>query len=120
MLLTEYVRQSIRRLVAKPYLNPPGDVPAFFLDPALEQSIESAVEHGEHASHLNLPPQRIRDLMDRISRAVGSPDGPVAVITGSGSRYFLRQVVESAVPNLVVLSHNEIPVRGEGDFARNH
>jgi flagellar biosynthesis protein FlhA len=109
ILLTEYVRQSIRRMVVKPYLNPSGDVPAFFLDPALEQSIESAVEHGEHASHLNLPPQRIRDLIDRISRTIGSPDGPVVVIVGSGSRYFLRQIVESSIPNLVVLSHNEIP-----------
>jgi flagellar biosynthesis protein FlhA len=30
-------------------------------------------------------------------------------ITSSGARYFLRQIVEPSAPNLVVLSHSEIP-----------
>ena len=57
MLLTEYVRQAIRRTVVKPYLNRSGELPAYFLDPAIEQAVESAVEHGEQNSHLNLAPQ---------------------------------------------------------------
>jgi len=32
-----------------------------------------------------------------------------AIVTSSGTRYFLRQVAESSLPNLTVLSHNEIP-----------
>jgi len=40
-LLTEYVRQAIRRTVVRPYLNMTGDLPAYFLDPAIEQAIES-------------------------------------------------------------------------------
>jgi len=31
------------------------------------------------------------------------------VITSAGSRYFLRQIVESSMPSLTVLSHNELP-----------
>ena len=38
VLLTEYVRQAIRRAVVKPYLNRAGDLPAWFLDPAIEQA----------------------------------------------------------------------------------
>ncbi len=109
VLLTEYVRQSIRRMVAKPYLNPAGDLPAYLLDPSLEQAVESAVEHGENSSHLNLAPQRIRDILDRIGRAVGSPETPVALLASSQARYFLRQIVEASLGNLFVLSHNEIP-----------
>jgi flagellar biosynthesis component FlhA len=30
-------------------------------------------------------------------------------MTSSASRFFLRQVVEGTLPNLAVLSHNEIP-----------
>ena len=37
VLLTEYVRQAIRRTVVKPYLNINGDLPACFVDPQLEQ-----------------------------------------------------------------------------------
>jgi flagellar biosynthesis protein FlhA len=109
ILLTEYIRQAIRRLLVKPYLNPTGDLPAFFVDPQIEQTIESAIEYNEHTSHLNLAPPKIRDILDRVTRAVGSPDSPMAVVTSSSARYFFRQIVEGAIPNLSILSHNEIP-----------
>jgi len=109
ILLTEFVRQSIRRMVVKPYLKPNGDLPAWFLDPALEREVETAVEHAENTSHFNLAPQRLRDLMDRISRAVGAPETPVVLLVSSGGRYFVSQVMEANFPNLAVLAHNEIP-----------
>jgi len=109
VVLTEFVRQSIRRVVTRPYLNAAGDLPAYFLDPTLERSIESAVEHGETSSHWSLPPQKIKDLLDRFGRTVGTLDAPAVLLSGSACRYFLRQAVESSIPNLMVLSHNEIP-----------
>jgi flagellar biosynthesis protein FlhA len=109
VLLTEYARQAMRRMLVKPYLNMSGEVAAYFLDPAIEQAVEAAVEHGEHASHLNLAPQRVRDILERITRAVGAVETPTAVLTSSASRFFLRQMVEGTLPNLAVLSHNEIP-----------
>ena len=110
VLLTEYVRQTIRRTVVKPYLNAAGDLPAHLLDPAFEAVVESAVEHGEQNSHLTLSPPAIRDLLQRIGLKVGTPEAPVAVLASSGSRYFLRQLVEPTIRNLYFLSHNEIPM----------
>jgi flagellar biosynthesis protein FlhA len=109
ILLTEYARQAIRRMVVKPYLSASGDLPAYFLHPSLEQALEAAVEHGEQTSHLNLPPQRIREMLDRISRSAGALESPVAVLAGSGCRYFLRQILETSLPNLYVLAHSEVP-----------
>jgi flagellar biosynthesis protein FlhA len=109
VLLTEYVRQVIRRSVVKPYLNRAGELPAWFLDPAIEQAVESAVEHGEQNSHLTMAPQAIRDILQRISARVVSPEMPVVAITSSGARFFLRQVGEASMPNLIFLSHNEVP-----------
>jgi len=109
VLLTEFVRQSIRRAVVKPYLNQAGDLPAFFIDPSIERQVESAVEHGEQSSHINLAPQQIRDLVERMARHAGKPEAPVVAIAASGVRYFLRQLVEPSLPNLQILSHNEIP-----------
>jgi len=108
-LLTEYVRQTMRRTVVKPYLNSSGDLPAFFVDPALEQTVESAVEHGELTSHWNLSPQAIRDVLERIRRTAGTPESPMAAVCGSGARPFLRQLVEPSAGNLFFLSHSEIP-----------
>jgi flagellar biosynthesis protein FlhA len=109
ILLTEYVRQSIRRTVVKPYLNAPGDLPAYFVDPAIEQSVESVVQHGEQNSHLAMAPQAIREILNRIEQKVGSPETPVVAVTSSGARYFLRQMAETSQANVVFLSHNEVP-----------
>src|ERR1700733_991488 len=109
VLLTEYVRQAIRRQVVKPLLEASGDLSAFFLDPFLEQSIESAVEHTENSSHVNLSPQRIREIQERLKKCCTPQDAPGIMVTGSAARFFVRQIMESITPNLSVLSHNEIP-----------
>jgi flagellar biosynthesis protein FlhA len=109
VLLTEYVRQAIRRGVVKPYLNRAGDLPAWFIDPSIEQAVEAAIEHSEQNSHISLAPQQIREILNRISVRLQSPETPVVAITSSGARYFLRQLVEPTIPNLFFLAHNEVP-----------
>jgi flagellar biosynthesis protein FlhA len=109
VLLTEYVRQAIRRAVVKPYLSRSGELPAWFVDPAIEQAVESAVEHGEQNSHLGLAPQTMREILDRVAATVGKADTAVVAVTTSGARYFLRQMVEPTHVNLYFLSHNEVP-----------
>lgn len=109
VLLTEYVRQAIRRSVVKPYLNAAGELPAWFLDPGIERAVESAVEHGEHTSHLAAAPDAVRDIVQRIERRVAPASAPVAVLASSGARYFLRQMVEASLPNVFFLAHSEVP-----------
>ena len=109
VLLTEFVRQSVRRQLISPYLSQNGELAAWFIDPSIEQLIEAAVEHGENNSHVSLAPQVLRDIIARFTRAVGNPEVPVVAIASSGARYFLRQLLESAICNLFFVSHNEIP-----------
>jgi flagellar biosynthesis protein FlhA len=109
VLLTEYVRQALRRSVVKPYVNRLGELPAWFVDPAIEQAVEAAVEHGEQNSHIALAPQTGRDIVNRVLSRVASPEAPVVAITTTGARYFLRQMTEASAPNLFFLAHNEVP-----------
>jgi flagellar biosynthesis protein FlhA len=109
ILVTEYVRQSLRRIVVKPYLNANGELPAYLLDPSLEHTVESAIEYSEQSSHLTLAPQAIREIVQRISQKVGNPETPVVAIASSASRYFLRQIAEPSMRNLFFISNNEIP-----------
>jgi flagellar biosynthesis protein FlhA len=109
VLLTEYVRQSIRRTLVKNYLDAKGDLQAYFIDPNLERSVETAVEHGEFSSSLGMSPELMRDLLERFRKKFPAPQANAAVITSSGTRYFLRQILETSLPNLTLLSHNEIP-----------
>jgi flagellar biosynthesis protein FlhA len=109
ILLTEYARQAIRRMLVKPYLNPAGELPAFFVDSQIEQTVERAIEYNEQSSHINLPPQKIREILDKVTRMAGSSDSPMAVVTSTSARFYLRQMIEAQLPNLSILSHNEIP-----------
>ena len=65
------------------------------------RSVESAVQHGEQNSHLNLAPQAIRDILNRIQQKLGAPETPVVAVTSSGARYFLRQIAEASLANVV-------------------
>ena len=110
VLLTEYVRQALRRTLVKPFLDAKGNLPAYLIDPNLEQLVESSVQHGEQNSHATLSPPAIRDLLQKVSQKVSNPETPVAAVVSSGSRFFLRQMVEPTVRNLFFIAHNEIPM----------
>ncbi|MBI5283301.1 MAG: flagellar biosynthesis protein FlhA [Candidatus Solibacter usitatus] len=109
LLLSEYVRQALRRGIVRPHLNAAGELPVFFLDQDLERAIEQAVEHGESASHLNLPPQKVSELLDAVSAASGAGQTGAVILTGAGPRVFVRQMLEARHPQIAVLSHGEIP-----------
>jgi flagellar biosynthesis protein FlhA len=109
VLITEYVRQCLRRIVTKPYVKGGGELAAFLVSPTLEQMVESSIEHGEQSSQMTLAPAAIRDILQRILKRVGTPETPVVAVTSSASRYFFRQMAELSVRNLFFISHNEIP-----------
>ena len=109
VLTTEYARQAIRRSVVLPYVNSNNELGVWFLDPEIEKAIEQSVEHGEHASHLNLSPQKVREIVDAVVRGIGGVQNSAVILTGSGARYFLRQMIESQAPQVALLSHGEVP-----------
>ena len=109
ILMTEFVRQNMRRAVVKPFVNAGGDLPATFVDTDIERRLESTIEHGELISHLNLAPQEMRALIEKFQIQFPVSQANSVVLTSSGSRYFLRQILESSLPSISVLSHNEIP-----------
>lgn len=109
ILITEFVRQAIRRSITRPFQSPNGEITAWFLEPGLEQELDSAVEHGELNSHWSLPPLRMRELLNRFHRAIPNPQTAQVVLVGTNARHFLRQATENVFPNLHLLSHSEIP-----------
>jgi len=109
VLLTEYVRQAIRRMVVRPHLNGNNELHALLVDPSIESAVETSIEHTESNSAANLPPRKIQDIVDRLRTSVVGGEGSQVLLTGSGTRFFLRQMAEGVLPNLTVLSHAEIP-----------
>jgi flagellar biosynthesis protein FlhA len=108
ILITELVRQSIRRTITRAYTTASGELNVWMFEPEFEQELESSVEHGEQNSHFNLPPAKLRDLLARCRKAFDNSLASSVILTGSNSRHFVRQALEPAFPNLNVLSHSEI------------
>ena len=109
VLLTEYVRQAMRRSLVRPLLDRNGQLTVYLLDADLEKAIEDAVQHGEHTSHVNLHPQRVSELLAAAGKAVPAGAGSWTLLTSSGARFFIRQILEAHFPQATVLSHGEIP-----------
>lgn len=108
-LLTEFVRQMLTRTVVKPYLNEKGELQAYFLDPRIEQTIQGAIEHSEISSRIALAPNAITEVIEKITKTVGTPQGPTVLLCSAAVRFAVRQIVESALPRLAILSHAEVP-----------
>src|ERR1700722_10909429 len=109
VLLTEYVRQSIRRAIVSSHVTQQGELTAYMVEPSAEHAVEAAVEHSEHNSVLGLAPQSARDLVGRITRKLERPDSSAVVLVNPSIRYFIKQLLETAFPDVTVLSHSEIP-----------
>ena len=105
VLLTEYVRQTMRRSIVRPYLSPTGEMLAFFVDPQIEQTVEAAVEHTEHGSTAALHPTTIRDIAGKIARTMG--------VSGSArSRdYHVRRAILPAATGGVLAVERLLPAR---------
>ncbi len=109
--LTEYCRQSLGRSICKPYQTDDGDLPVFTVAPDLEKSISDGVVHSEQGSYLALEPRQAKDIMTRFRRTVesaGASGNPV-VLCSPSIRMYVRQLLERFLPNVAILSHNEIP-----------
>ena len=107
-LITEFVRQAIRRTITKHLMNSSNELNAWLLNPELEQELEASVEHGEFNSHLTATPARVRDFLTRCKQVFDNPLSSGTILTGSNSRFFVRQITEATYPNLNVISHSEI------------
>lgn len=109
VLLTEYVRQAIRRNLVKSYVSANHEMHVYFVDAGMEQRIEGALEHAETNTILTLAPTVLRDIVTRVAAKIEKPATSVVAITSVTARHHLRQILESEWPHMVILSHSEVP-----------
>lgn len=113
-VLTEYVRNALARTLCEQYLGQDDVLRVVTLDPALEDRISAHIEHNERGSFLTMPPEVARTIAREIAEAVrplANAGAPPVVLTSPQVRAQVKRIAETALPNLAVLSFNEI-VRG--------
>jgi flagellar biosynthesis protein FlhA len=111
VLLTEYVRQSLARSITKQWQTAEGDIPALMLSYELEDTLTKAIQHTEHGSYLAIDPKLAQRLITELTRAVETmmqqQQAPL-LVTSPLTRPHVKRLTEPYVPQLVVLSHNDI------------
>ena len=110
-ILTEYVRQSLKRAISTKYF-PVGETTSVVtLDPKIEQEIMSSVKQTETGAFLNLDPNRARAILDSVGNEVKKLENlgknPI-VITSPIVRMYFKRLTEDYYKDLVVVSYNEV------------
>jgi flagellar biosynthesis protein FlhA len=116
-VLTEYVRNALRRSICQQYAAPNTDgsgkmrIVCVTLDPALEDQIAGYIERGAAGTTVSMPARVASKFAEQILAALrpltAAGHQPV-VIASPQVRAVVRQLVEPHVPACAVLGYNEI------------
>jgi flagellar biosynthesis protein FlhA len=109
--LTEYVRQALSRQILQPLLSADKLLPVLTLEPRLEQQILDSIQPSDFGSYMTLDPRILQELMQALSREIEKMmlkgQTPV-LVCAPVVRINLKRVTERQLPQLIVLSYNEL------------
>jgi type III secretion protein V len=111
VLLAEYVRGSLRRYISYKYSSAQNLLPAYLLDPDVEEKIRGGIRQTSSGSYLALDPATTRKLVANVKQAVGDlaqhASKPV-LVTSMDIRRYVRKLIEPELYELPVLSYQEL------------
>ena len=110
-ILTEYVRQSLKRAISTKFFSSHETTSVVTLDPKIEQEIMGSVKQTENGAFLNMDPARTRAIMDSLTKEVQKLENlgkmPI-IITSPIVRVYFKRLTEDYFKDLVVVSYNEV------------
>ncbi len=109
-MLTEYVRQALRRTITHRFAEA-GQLKVISLDAQIENMIMGAVKKTDGGSYLALEPDVIQNLVSATTDTVNQMRKVVQipiVLTSPVVRVYFKKLVNQFCPDVTVLSFNEI------------
>ncbi len=110
-ILTEYVRQSLKRAISTKYFPSNETTSVVTLDPKVEQEIMGSVKQTESGAYLNLDPARAKAIVnstEKETKKLESLGKSPIVITSPIVRMYFRRLTEDYFQDLIVVSYNEV------------
>lgn len=111
VLLTEYVRSSLKRYISYKFSRGQNILAVYLLEPNLEEKIRKAVRQTSAGAYLALEPMVVKNLLTSVRKEVGnimdSNQKPV-LLTSLDVRRYTRKLIEQEFYELPVLSHQEL------------
>lgn len=112
--LTELVRERLGALICQQLADAKGELSVITFEPAVEQALAAGVRAVDERPTLILEPryaeQVLRKLSEEVERLARGNTRPVLLCAPTLRRH-VRRFTERLVPQLVVLSLNEVPTQ---------
>ncbi len=110
-ILTEYVRQSLKRAISNKFFPPNETTSVVTLDPKIEQEIMASVKQTENGAYLTLDPERTKAIIKSVETEIAKLENlgknPI-IITSPIVRMYFKRLTEDYVKELIVVSYNEV------------
>ncbi len=110
-VLTEYVRQSLKRAISSKYFPANETTSVITLDPRVEQDIMSSVKQTEQGAYLTLDPDKTKAIIASVEEEVSKLENmgkSAIVITSPIVRMYFKKLTEEYFKDLIVVSYNEV------------
>lgn len=109
--LTEYVRQSLYRTITENIKSDQGDVPIFTLDREIEENLANNLIQTDHGQELSLDPKVTQNILASLNEKIEEATNigeKMVVLCSPIIRSHFKRLTQKFIPNLVVISHNEL------------
>ena len=110
-VLTEYVRQSLKRAISNKYFPANEMTSVVTIDPKIEQEIMSSVKQTEQGAYINLAPEKTQDILNSVKEEVDKMEelgkNPI-IVTSPIVRMYFKKITAEQFKDLIVVSYNEI------------
>jgi flagellar biosynthesis protein FlhA len=110
-VLTEHVRTALARTITKKLVGPDGELMLITLDRRIEETIAQGIIQTDQGQQLSVDPEFVRQFVARLNEQaieLANQSGNTVVLCSPLIRHHLKSLVDRFIPNITVLSHNEI------------
>ncbi|HGJ5866316.1 EscV/YscV/HrcV family type III secretion system export apparatus protein [Arsenophonus nasoniae] len=107
VMLTEYVRVSLRRHIRRRFTSEEGWIPMLLVGDGIENSIRESIRQSAIGSYCALEPAQEQQIIAAIKQKLPTQVACV-VLTSLDVRRYLRKIIEPALATTAVLSFQEI------------
>lgn len=107
---TEYVRQALKRTITRKF-SEAGQIRVFTLDNEIENLIVSSLKKTEQGSYLAMDPENIQKIINAFNKETEKVKDVIPtpiVLTSPIVRIYFKKLIDQFVPNVIVISFNEI------------
>ncbi|MDN2453744.1 flagellar biosynthesis protein FlhA [Lactobacillus sp. UCMA15818] len=111
-VLTEYVRQALRRTIAAKYADEQKNIKVVTIHPKVEELITQSIQKTATGSYPVLKPDSVNQILEainKIQQELTLKNIEFVVLTSPKIRLAFRKLVSFNFPNMSILSLNEVP-----------